>query len=188
MAFVLRRPFSVAQTVFKQAPKSANLSVRFIHNSPIKAAPSFSRPTAATAVTSSTTSSLLGSSRRTFQNAFRRTYMQETYRAGPQSGNLTQRLLYGAAIVGGAVVATNLIFNRETREDGGMPTYEREYLNDTFMHTGLGVAIIGLAARAMHMNGVSYRLMATNPWAVVGLGLVASIGTMFGTFYTPPEK
>lgn len=112
--------------------------------------------------------------------------MQPTYEA--QGGNMTQRLLYGAAIVGGTVMATNFIFNRETREDGAMPPYERSYLNETFMHTGLGIGIIGIAARALHTNGWSYRLMAANPWAVVGLGLVASMGTMFGTFYTPPEK
>ena len=112
--------------------------------------------------------------------------MQPTYEA--QGGNMTQRLLYGAAIVGGTVMATNFIFNRETREDGAMPPYERSYLNETFLHTGLGIGIIGIAARALHMNGWSYRLMAANPWAVVGLGLVASMGTMFGTFYTPPEK
>ncbi|GAB1211455.1 hypothetical protein ATERTT37_000570 [Aspergillus terreus] len=123
----------------------------------------------------------------TFQNAFRRTYMQPTYDA-TQGGNMTQRLLYGAAIIGGTVLATNFIFNRETREDGGMPDYERSYLNETFMHTGLGVGIIAIAARAMHMNGWSYRLMAASPWAVVGLGLVASIGTMYGTMYTSPDN
>lgn len=112
--------------------------------------------------------------------------MQPTY--GVSQGSLTQRLVYGAAIVGGTILATNLIFNRETREDGGMPLYERSYLNETFLHTGLGVGIIGVAARALHMNGWSYRLMAMNPWAVVGLGLVGSIGTMYGTFYTAPEN
>jgi FtsH-binding integral membrane protein len=101
---------------------------------------------------------------------------------------MTQRLLYGAAIIGGTVLATNFIFNRETREDGGMPDYERSYLNETFMHTGLGVGIIAIAARAIHMNGWSYRLMAASPWAVVGLGLVASIGTMYGTMYTSPDN
>lgn len=106
----------------------------------------------------------------------------------PQAGNLSQKILYGAAIVGGTMLAANLIFNRETREDGGMPPYEREYLNQTFLHTGLGVGIIAIAARAMHTNGWTFRLMAANPWAVVGLGLVASIGTMYGTMYTPPEK
>ena len=113
--------------------------------------------------------------------------MQTTYPAA-QGGNISQRLLYGAAIVGGTVLVTNLIFNRETRQDGGMAPYERSYLNDTFMHTGLGIGIIGVAARALHMNGWTYRLMSMNPWAVLGLGLVGSIGTMFGTFYTPPEK
>lgn len=86
------------------------------------------------------------------------------------------------------MVATNLVFNRETREDGGMPIFERKYLNDTFLHTGLGVGIIGMAARALHTSGWSYRLMAMNPWAVIGVSLVASIGTMYGTFYTAPEK
>ena len=96
--------------------------------------------------------------------------------------------MYGAALVGGAILATNLIFNRETREDGGMPMFEREYLNQTFLHTGLGVAIIGLTARTLHQSGWSYKLMARSPWVVMGVGLAASIGTMFGTFYTHPDK
>lgn len=41
------------------------------------------------------------------------------------------------------MIVTNIIFNRETREDGGMPLFEREYLNATFAHTGLGIGIIG---------------------------------------------
>lgn len=115
--------------------------------------------------------------------------MQQSYEASrPDSGNLTQKLLYGAGIVGATVIATNLIFNRETREDGGMPDFERRYLNDTFMHTGLGVGIIGVAAQALHRSGWSYRLMATNPWLVVGGSLVASIGSMYGCFATHPDK
>lgn len=86
------------------------------------------------------------------------------------------------------MVATNVLFNRETREDGGMPPFERSYLNETFLHTGLGIGIIGLAARTLHQSGWSYRLMAYNPWAVMGVSLVASIGTMYATFATPPEK
>lgn len=175
MAFFLRRPFAVTSAL-RQVAKPAN-TARFIHNSPLK--PSQSNPVGP--------SSILAKSRQTFQNAFRRTYMQPTYGA-TQGGNLTQRLLYGAAIVGGTVLVTNMIFNRETREDGGMPPYERSYLNDTFLHTGLGIGIIGVAARALHMNGWSYRLMSANPWLILGVGLVGSIGTMFGTFYTPPEK
>ena len=104
------------------------------------------------------------------------------------SGNLRQRLLYGAGIFGGTVLVTNLVFNRETREDGGMPPFERQYLNETFLHTGLGVGIIGVAARALHTSGWSVRLMSSNPWLVMGGGLVLSLGTMYGCFATPPEK
>lgn len=80
------------------------------------------------------------------------------------------------------------IFNRETRDDGGMPPHERSYLNDTFLHTGLGIAIIGIAARTMHMSGWSYRLMSANPWLVFGVGLAGSIGSMMGCRATAPEK
>jgi len=69
-----------------------------------------------------------------------------------------------------------------------MPEYERSYLNDTFLHTGLGVGIIGVAARTLHMSGWSYRLMAFNPWVVIGVSLAASIGTMYGTFKTHPDN
>lgn len=104
------------------------------------------------------------------------------------TGSLSQRLLYGAAIVGGTLVATNLMFNRETREDGGMPPFERSYLNETFAHTGLGIGIIGVAASALHRSGWSYRLMSANPWLVIGVSLAASIGTMYGTRATDPEN
>ncbi|KAK2790325.1 hypothetical protein FQN52_005593 [Onygenales sp. PD_12] len=178
MAFVLRRPLAIS-TALKQIPKSTNTSitVRFIHNSPVKPATATSKP-----------SSPFTKARKTFQDAFRRTYMQPSSYTRQYNGNLTQKLMYGAAIVGGTIVATNFIFNRETRGDGGMPLYEREYLNQTFLHTGLGVGIIGIAARALHASGWSYRLMAASPWAVIGLSLVASIGTMYGTYYTAPEN
>ncbi|KAJ5986265.1 Bax inhibitor 1-like protein [Penicillium sp. IBT 35674x] len=176
MAFFLRRPFAVSSAL-RQAPKLSN-TARFIHNSPLK-------PTQATKPQPGA-SSVFNKSRQTFQNAFRRTYMQQTYNT--QSGSMGQKLMYGAAIVGGTVVATNFIFNRETREDGGMPDYERSFLNETFMHTGLGLGIIAIAARALHTTGWSYRLMAMNPWAVLGVGLVGSIGSMYGTFYTSPDN
>jgi len=89
---------------------------------------------------------------------------------------------------GGTLIALNVMFNRETREDGGMPAYERSYLNDTFMHTGLGVGIIGLSARAMFQSGFTYRLMATNPWIVMIGGLALSVGTMMGTRATDPSN
>ncbi|KAM6537696.1 hypothetical protein FALCPG4_003604 [Fusarium falciforme] len=89
---------------------------------------------------------------------------------------------------GGTLVAVNAVFNRETREDGGMPVYEREYLNNTFLHTGLGIGIIGLTARQMVQTGFVYRIMVTNPW-VVGLGgLALSFATMIGTRSISPDN
>ncbi|KAI9704981.1 MAG: hypothetical protein M1836_006761 [Candelina mexicana] len=179
MAFVLRRPFAIS-TAFKQSSKSSAAPLRAFHNRPFKS----SQTNSFTSKPSSPISALTKS-----RDAFRRTYMQQPYQAArPDTGSLGQRLLYGAGIFGGTLVAINLLFNRETREDGGMPPFERKYLNETFLHTGLGVGIIGIAARALHQNGWSVRLMAANPWAVMGLGLAASIGTMYGTFNTSPDN
>lgn len=175
MAFVLRRPVALS-TALKQIPKiPSSAPLRAFHSS---------RPTSKASLTST-----LIKSRATFQNAFRRSYMQQPYQvARPDAGSLTQKLLVGAGLVGATLVATNLLFNRETREDGGMPPFERRFLNETFLHTGMGLGIIAVAARALHQSGWSYRLMATNPWAVIGISLAVSIGTMYGTFATSPEK
>jgi FtsH-binding integral membrane protein len=119
--------------------------------------------------------------------SFRRAYTPETTTTSP-AGDRTRRLLVGGAIFGGTLVAINAVFNRETREDGGMPAYERDYLNDTFLHTGLGVGIIGLTARQMVQTGFVYRIMATNPW-VVGLGgLALSFAAMIGTRSISPDN
>jgi growth hormone-inducible transmembrane protein len=180
MSFILRRPFAVSAGL-KQIVKPSS-AVRLLHSSPLRSNSVLSSSTKIAPIDALKAKS-------TFHNAFKRAYTQPGYQAyQAPSGNLTQKLLYGAALVGGTIVVTNLIFNRETREDGGMPPYEREYLNQTFLHTGLGVGIIGVAARALHTSGWSYRLMATNPWLVIGVSLAASIGTMYGTFNTHPDK
>lgn len=177
MAFVIRRPFAISATL-RQTPKSAT---RAFHNAAPKQQSNF--------FTSRTAAPSVSKSQHVFRATFRRGYQQQSAPANPLArGDLRQRMLYGAGIFGGTLLAINLVFNRETREDGGMPTYEREYLNDTFMHTGLGVGIIGLAARQLHVSGWSYRLMAANPWLVMGLGLVGSIGTMYGCMATDPRK
>ena len=176
MAFVYRRPFALT-TCLKQLPKATTPSTRAFHTSP-KPLNLHSKilPT-------------LTKSRNNFQQAFRRTYIQQPGQVSPpNTASLSQRLLYGAAIVGGTVLATNLVFNRETREDGGMPPFERQFLNETFLHTGLGIGIIGITAQALHRSGWSVRLMTANPWLVLGCGLAASIGTMYGTFATHPDK
>jgi hypothetical protein len=178
MSFILRRPFAVSAGLKRIAKSSP--TIRLFHNSPLK-----SNPFLISSRKQSPSNPL--KPKTAFQNAFRRAYTpQQAYQV--PTGNLTQKLLYGAALVGGTIVATNLIFNRETREDGGMPPFEREYLNQTFLHTGLGIGIIGVAASALHKSGWSYRLMATNPWLVIGVSLAVSIGTMYGTFNTHPDK
>lgn len=183
MAFVLRQPFALS-TALKRLPKTTAATTRAFHTPPFRTnAFSKSKSKYVSPISS------LAKPKHVFQSAFRRTYMQQPAEvASPSSGNLTQRLLYGAGIVGATVLATNLVFNQESREDGGMPPFERQYLNDTFLHTGLGIGIIGLAAHTLHRTGWSYRLMASNPWVVVGVSLAASIGTMVGCFATPPDK
>jgi growth hormone-inducible transmembrane protein len=89
-------------------------------------------------------------SQNAFRTTFRRTYMEQSV-PKPQAGDFRQRVLYGAGIFGATLLGINLVFNRDTREDGGMPAYERSYLNETFLHTGLGLGIIGIAARTLHM-------------------------------------
>ncbi len=187
MALALRRTF----TPCSQSLTSRQVS-RFFVSTPVRAfhGPSYRPSTSAFgALRGAGSESTVSKASDVFRQSFRRSYMQETYQVPrPDAGNMRQRLLYGAGLVGGTIILTNVIFNRETRDDGGMPHYERSYLNETFLHTGLGIGIIGVAARAMHQNGWSYRLMATNPWAVLGVSLVASIGTMMATFATPPER
>lgn len=180
MAFMLRRPLTPA---VRQFTKPVQSSCRSFHSSPLKQNTFFHHPIP------KAQPALLTKSRNVFQATFRRNY---TPPAGPSlgvnTGDLRSRLLYGAGIFGGTLIAINVIFNRETREDGGMPPFERKYLNDTFLHTGLGLGTIAIAARTLHMNGWSYRLMAANPWLVLGVGLAGSIGTMIATRATDPEK
>lgn len=184
MASIVRRPFAITSAL-KQTPQLSHSAFRAVHNAPAKQS---AFKTFKTFKSAAATTTKFASARTIFQHTFRRSYQQSSYNPVQQGGNLTQRLIYGGAIFGGTLVAINLIFNRETRDDGGMPPFERSYLNETFLHTGLGIGIIGVAARALHMNGWSYRLMQANPWLVLGIGLVGSIGTMMGARACPPEK
>ncbi|KAF1982578.1 hypothetical protein K402DRAFT_397480 [Aulographum hederae CBS 113979] len=182
MASALRRPFAVTSALrhaIKPTTSPAN-TLRQFHQTPSKRFKFFpSRST--TPITA------FAQSKNAFQTAFRR-YASNSATPATNAGNKTQQLVYGLGLIGGGALALNIIFNRETREDGGMPPYERSYLNDTFMHTGLGIGIIAVAATALHRSGWSVRLMTANPWLVFGVGLVGSIGTMMGTRMTPPEN
>ncbi|KAI5810415.1 inhibitor of apoptosis-promoting Bax1-domain-containing protein [Pyronema omphalodes] len=105
----------------------------------------------------------------------------------PSKAEAYRKLAVSGAIFGGALVGINVLFNGEKRV-GGIPEFEQQFLKETFTYTGMGVGMIGLAAKALHNRGWSYRLMSMNPWMVMGAGLVASIGTMYGTLYTDPEN
>ncbi|KAK4462405.1 inhibitor of apoptosis-promoting Bax1-domain-containing protein [Cladorrhinum samala] len=99
---------------------------------------------------------------------------------------LLRKVFIGAGIFGGTLLAVNVMFNGESRE--AIPTYERSYLHKTFVHTGLGIGIIGLSAYQMVQSGFVYRIMQTNPW-VIGLGgLALSMGFMFGTRAVDPDN
>jgi growth hormone-inducible transmembrane protein len=177
MAFVLLRPFAITSAL-RQLPEASRPLIRQFHHAP---------PKPSTLFTKQQSSFILSKQQNAFRQSFKRNYTPNAP-AQTQSGGFTRRALYGAGIFGGTLVAINLIFNRETREDGGMPPFEREYLNDTFMHTGLGIGTIAVAAIALHRSGWSIRLMSANPWLVFGVGLAGSIGTMIATRMTPPEK
>jgi len=109
-----------------------------------------------------------------------RGYQQGQYAAQPDRSQLIKKMLVGGAIVGGTWVTVQAMFNGESRE-GGIPAYERKYLNQSFAHLGLGIGVIGLSAYKMVTSGFVYRIMVTNPW-VVGLGgLALSFGSMIAT-------
>jgi hypothetical protein len=100
MASLIRQPFAITAAL-KQIPKaSIRSSTRSFHQiTPLKSRPNTFSFTAKTA----TSSPLAALSR----NAFRRTYQQPAaLPAG--TGNLRQRLLYGAGIFGSTVLAINL--------------------------------------------------------------------------------
>ncbi|KAK2461514.1 hypothetical protein APHAL10511_005977 [Amanita phalloides] len=88
--------------------------------------------------------------------------------------------------VAGVALLTDALLNRETRDP--LSVAEKSLLNDTFKYTGAGLLMTALAARSMFRSGVAFRIMSANPWAVLGVSLVGSIGSMMGTYFTPPER
>ncbi|KAG6010033.1 hypothetical protein E4U21_000475 [Claviceps maximensis] len=200
MSFTLRvrqNPLRLAQRVpeLSKSAFRATAPIRSLHLQPCQAAKRFvnSRSSSSNFFTSSSSriSSVAGTTRSAllFQRAGSRSYYQgAAQQQAVGSGSSTRKLLIGGAIFGGTLVAINAVFNRETRDDGGMPLYEREYLNNTFLHTGLGIGIIGLTARQMVQSGFVYRLMVANPWVVGIGGLALSFATMIGTRSISPDN
>lgn len=87
----------------------------------------------------------------------------------------------------GSLVLIDGFLNRDQRAEP-LSTTERNLLNSTFQHTGVGLTITALLAKGMFKNGVTARMMSMNPLMVVGLGLAGSIGTMFCTLRTSPDN
>ncbi|KAI6047839.1 Bax inhibitor family protein [Pisolithus marmoratus] len=91
-----------------------------------------------------------------------------------------------AAAVAGTIILAEAFLNRDTRDT--LSPAEQSYLHDSFKYTAGGLALTALTARSMFKAGLPFRMMAANPWAVLGVSLLGSIGTMVGVYYTPPEK
>jgi len=104
----------------------------------------------------------------------------------PTQAEAWNRYAVTAAVVAGTIVATNVFLNRETRD--GLSTAERSYLNESFQYTGGGLLFTALAARSLFRSGAAVRIMSANPWVVLGVSLVGSIGTMWGAMSTSPER
>ncbi|EIW64207.1 Bax inhibitor family protein [Trametes versicolor FP-101664 SS1] len=104
----------------------------------------------------------------------------------PSQAESWKRFGITAATVAGTIVGVNVFLNRETRD--GLSAAEQSYLHQSFQYTGGGLAITAIVARTLFKNGFAFRLMSANPWVVLGVSLVGSIGTMMGAMYTPPEN
>lgn len=76
--------------------------------------------------------------------------------------------------------------NRETRDS--LTAAEQDYLHSSFKYTGGGLMLTALAARSMFRSGFAYRIMAANPWVVLGVSLVGSIGTMIRAMSVHPDN
>ncbi|GAA5857988.1 hypothetical protein JCM8547_006651 [Rhodosporidiobolus lusitaniae] len=82
-------------------------------------------------------------------------------------------------------VALNLFLNQP---EGSLAGFEGQYLRSTFGWTAGGLGITATVAYLAHQNGLASRLMMANPWLVMGGGLVLSIGSMMGVYYTSPDS
>jgi hypothetical protein len=116
MAFILRRPFAITASIRQNVAPKVQPTFRAFHNAPLKQHPNF--------FTSKTPTISTSRNVVRFRTTFRRSYQQSAVNPVAQ-GDMRQRLIYGAGIFGATLVGINMIFNRETREDGGMPDFER---------------------------------------------------------------
>ncbi|TFK56754.1 Bax inhibitor family protein [Heliocybe sulcata] len=106
--------------------------------------------------------------------------------ARPAQQDSWKRFAISAGAIAGTVVIVQGFLNRDTRD--ALSEVERSYLHESFQYTGGGLVLTALAARSMFRSGLAFRVMSANPWLVLGVSLVGSIGTMMGAIYTPPER
>lgn len=104
----------------------------------------------------------------------------------PAQAEAWKKYAVTGATVAGTVIATNAFLNRETRD--GLSAAEQSYLNESFQYTGGGLLFTALAARSFFKSGAAVRIMAANPWVVIGVSLVGSIATMWGAMEVSPER
>lgn len=104
----------------------------------------------------------------------------------PTQAQAWRRYGITAATVAGTIIAVNAFFNRETRDS--LSAAEQAYLHESFMYAGGGLGVTALVARSLFKSGAAVRIMSANPWVVLGVSLVGSIGTMMGVMYTSPEN
>ncbi|KAI0308323.1 inhibitor of apoptosis-promoting Bax1-domain-containing protein [Multifurca ochricompacta] len=104
----------------------------------------------------------------------------------PSQTQAWKRYAVTAATVAGTIVGVEAFLNRDTRDS--LTSAEQSYLHDSFKYTGGGLVLTALAARSMFKAGLPFRIMSANPWLVLGVSLVGSIGSMMGVYYTSPQN
>ena len=96
------------------------------------------------------------------------------------------RLALSGLAIGGTVALTGVFLNRETRDS--LSTYEREFLQESFQYTAAGLTITAIGARLLFKSGFAVRMMSTNPWLVLGLGVASSVTSVLVVVKTAPEN
>ncbi|GAA5889856.1 hypothetical protein JCM6882_004343 [Rhodosporidiobolus microsporus] len=110
--------------------------------------------------------------------------VQQAYGGGKQSVDW-RKVGINVGIGAAGAVALNLFLNSP---EGTLAGFEGDYLRSTFGWTAGGLSITAATAYLAHQNGLAVRLMSANPWLVMGGGLVLSIGSMMGVYYTAPDS
>ncbi|KAA1131271.1 hypothetical protein PGTUg99_028639 [Puccinia graminis f. sp. tritici] len=102
------------------------------------------------------------------------------------NSNYRQIFIASAGLVGSLVLLDGFL-NRDKRIEP-LSAAQKDLLNSSFQHTGVGLAITSVLARYMFKNGWTMRMMMVNPLVFVGVGFLGTMGSMLGTRYTSPDN